>query len=89
MDWRSLPVAEVEYLIDKFSKVPYMVTDYEAGKLIHWARPIEEDEEINTIEGLSYKPQDLNHKYQREHVFVDNLIIIQRNLNITIGQISN
>ncbi len=65
LNWEGLPIEQIEYLFSKFGRIPFMVTDFKEGRLIHRARPINDDEIINTISGLSYKPQKINDNYQR------------------------
>lgn len=42
-----------------------MVTDYDEGKIVHRACPVSNDEIVNDIARLKYKPQILNTTYQR------------------------
>lgn len=65
LDWTAYPINEIDNLFSKFGKFPLMVTDYEPGRIIHRARPVKDGEIVNTVKGLSYKPQENNETYQR------------------------
>ena len=65
LDWTIYPVDEIVDLFIKFGKVPYMVTDYDEGKIIHRACPVGDNEIVNTVSRITYKPQEINITYQR------------------------
>jgi len=65
LDWRSYPTVDIDQLLTEFGQFPMMVTDYEEGRIIHRARPVNDDEIISNIPELSFKPQVLNLNYQR------------------------
>ncbi|MBE0653370.1 MAG: hypothetical protein IH594_06205 [Bacteroidales bacterium] len=65
IDWRTYPIEAINDMFIEFEEVPYMVTDYHDGKIIHRVRPLKVNEVVNTVDGLKYKPQDANTTYQR------------------------
>ncbi|MCT4586422.1 MAG: hypothetical protein N4A71_01225 [Carboxylicivirga sp.] len=65
LNWKEYPVDELENFFKKFGRFPMMVTEFNEGRLIHRARPVDESEIITSVSGLSYKPQELNSTYQR------------------------
>ncbi|WP_320017805.1 hypothetical protein [Labilibaculum manganireducens] len=61
----TFPVEEIKASIFKFGKVPVAVTDYDAGKIIHRARPIKKGINLTEDHELSFTPEEYNTKYQR------------------------
>lgn len=65
LDWTNYPTDEINDLFIEFGNVPYMITDYDEGKIIHRACPVSDDEIVNNVARLTYKPQKFNTTYQR------------------------
>ena len=61
----SYPIDQLNELLSHFGEIPIMVTEYHAGKIIHRARPVNDEEIVNDKSGLKYKPQRLNTAYLR------------------------
>jgi hypothetical protein len=68
LDWTNYPTEDVNNLIIEFGKIPYMITDYDEGKIIHRACRISDDEIVNNISRLTYRPQESNTTYQRASI---------------------
>ena len=65
LDWTEFPISKIDKLFSEIGEIPYMLTDYEPGRIIHRARPVNDDKVVNTVNELSYKPQENNNTYQR------------------------
>jgi len=68
LNWKEYPVDAIKVFLNKFGKIPYMITEYNEGKIIHRACPISDDEIVNNVSRLTYKPSELNTFYQRASI---------------------
>ncbi len=62
------PVEEINRIFNQIGRVYYLETVYNYPKFIHRARPVDNNEVINTVSGLKYKPKNLNKTYQRASI---------------------
>lgn len=65
LDLSVYPVDEIFQIFNKIGRIPYVETVYNYPKIIHRARPVNDNEVVNTVSGLKYKPQSSNKTYQR------------------------
>jgi len=65
LDWKNYPLEDIGRLLYEFGKFPMMVTDYDEGRIIHRARPINDNVIVSNVSELSYKPQVANLTHQR------------------------
>jgi hypothetical protein len=65
LNLESYPIDQINDLLSRIGEIPILITEYHAGKIIHRARLVNDDEIVNNIDGLKYKPQKLNTLYLR------------------------
>lgn len=65
MDRSTYPHEEIRQLFNQLGPMVHMSVSYHKGKSLMRARPNYGDEEFRTKKEFSFKPQELNKKYQR------------------------